>query len=52
MFKQTPIIMISSNTNAINKAKARAAGATDYLEKPFSKAQLLKMIEVYLPPLD
>ena len=49
-FKDIPIVMISSNTNALNKAKAKAAGATDYLEKPFSKAQLLDVLNAHLPP--
>ncbi|MEM8505736.1 MAG: response regulator [Cyanobacteria bacterium P01_D01_bin.1] len=48
--KHTPIVMISSNTNALNKAKAKAVGATDYLEKPFSKSQLTDVMNIYLPP--
>lgn len=48
MFKDIPIIMISGNTSPLNKAKAESAGATDYLEKPFSKEQLLKLLNIYL----
>ena len=48
LFKDVPIIMISSNTSALNKAEAQSAGATGYLEKPFSKAQLMKVLENYL----
>ncbi len=48
MFKKIPIIMISSNTSALNKAKAQSVGATDYLEKPFSKSQLLEVLETHL----
>lgn len=48
MFKHVPIIMISSNASPLNKATAESAGATDYLEKPFSKAQLMKVLETYL----
>ncbi|MEO1182965.1 MAG: response regulator [Cyanobacteria bacterium J06636_28] len=48
MFKDVPIIMISSNASPLNKATAESSGATDYLEKPFSKLQLLKVLETYL----
>lgn len=48
MFKDVPIIMISSNAGPLNKATAESSGATDYLEKPFSKAQLMKVLETYL----
>ncbi|MEM9976174.1 MAG: response regulator [Cyanobacteria bacterium P01_D01_bin.2] len=48
MFKDVPIIMISSNASPLNKATAESSGATDYLEKPFSKVQLLKVLETYL----
>ncbi|MEM7795875.1 MAG: response regulator [Cyanobacteria bacterium P01_C01_bin.118] len=50
MFKDVPIIMISSNSSALNKAKAEVSGAADYLEKPFSKDQLLKLLETHLKP--
>jgi twitching motility two-component system response regulator PilG len=43
-FKQTPIIMMSDNTGFVDRAKARLAGATDCLSKPFSQDDLLKMI--------
>jgi two-component system, chemotaxis family, response regulator PixG len=43
-FKQTPIIMMSDNTGFVDRAKARLAGATDCLAKPFSQDDLLKMI--------
>lgn len=48
MFKDVPIIMISSNTGALNKAKAEVSGASGYLEKPFSKAQLMNLLDTYL----
>lgn len=47
-FKTTPIIMVSSNAGALDKAKARAMGASDYLAKPFSQADLLHLIDMYL----
>ena len=48
MFKDVPIIMISGNVSALDKAKSQVSGAAGYLEKPFSKEQLLGLIESYL----
>lgn len=48
MFKNVPIIMISSNTGALNKAKAEVSGAAGYLEKPFSKSQLMQVLDTHL----
>lgn len=47
-FKTTPIIMVSGNTGVLDKTKAKAMGATDYLPKPFSKETLLDLISHYL----
>ncbi|ESA36486.1 response regulator receiver protein [Leptolyngbya sp. Heron Island J] len=48
MFKDVPIIMISSNTGALNKAKSQVSGAAGYLEKPFSKSQLMDLLDTHL----
>jgi two-component system, chemotaxis family, response regulator PixG len=48
LFKETPIIMVTGNTGLIDRAKARVAGATDYLTKPFTQAELVKMVFRYL----
>ncbi len=48
LFKTTPIIMITSNPNIIDKA-VKGSGATDYLIKPFDAAKLLHIIQRYLP---
>jgi len=48
VFKEVPIIMVSGNTGALDKAKAESSGATDYLTKPFSKADLLAVVETHL----
>ena len=47
-FKNLPIIIVSSNTSVLEKAKAESSGATDYLQKPFSKAELLTIVKSYL----
>lgn len=47
-FKSVPIIMVTGNTGLIDRAKARLVGATDYMTKPFTQAELLKMVFQYL----
>lgn len=48
VFKKVPIIMVSSNTSVLDKAKSESSGATDYLTKPFTKADLLAIVEEHL----
>jgi chemotaxis family two-component system response regulator PixG len=48
LFKTTPIIMVTGNRGLIDRAKARVAGASDYLTKPFTQSDLLKMVFRYL----
>ena len=45
----TPIIAITSFALSGDEAKAKAAGATAYLAKPYSPFDLLKLIRQYLP---
>ena len=45
---QTPIIMVTGNTGLIDKARAKLAGATDYFTKPFTRQELMLLIEKYL----
>lgn len=47
-FKTLPIIMVSGNTSMLDKVKAESSGATDYLTKPFSKVDLIAIIETHL----
>ncbi|WP_404790357.1 response regulator [Altericista sp. CCNU0014] len=48
MFKKIPIIMVTGNTGLIDRARAKMAGTTDYMTKPFTQEQLLKMVFRYL----
>jgi len=50
-FKSTPIIMVTANEGLINRAKARLAGASDYLNKPFTQAGLLAVVTHHLSQL-
>ncbi|WOD37652.1 response regulator [Nodosilinea sp. E11] len=47
-FKSTPIIMVTSNTGLIDRAKAKLVRASGYLTKPFNQSDLLKFIFKYL----
>lgn len=47
-FKVTPIIMVTGNTGFIDRAKAKLAGASGYLTKPFTQSDLLKMVFKHL----
>ncbi len=43
-FKDTPVIMITGRTGLIDKAKAKLVKASGYLSKPFTQADLLKIV--------
>jgi two-component system, chemotaxis family, response regulator PixG len=47
-FRNIPIVMVTGNKGLINRARASIAGATDYLTKPFTQADLLKMVMRHL----
>ncbi|WP_187647812.1 response regulator transcription factor [Nitrosophilus labii] len=44
----TPVMMLSSKNEALDKAKALNLGADDYLEKPFSNIELLARVKAIL----
>ena len=46
---KTPIIAITSFALSGDDQKAKEAGATSYLAKPYSPFDLLKLIRMYLP---
>ncbi|MGK7876646.1 MAG: response regulator [Xenococcaceae cyanobacterium] len=47
-FKTTPIVMVTGNKGIIDRAKAKLVGSTDYLTKPFTQSELLKIVFRYL----
>ncbi|MNG05212.1 Alkaline phosphatase synthesis transcriptional regulatory protein PhoP [compost metagenome] len=49
LFKNTPIIMLSSKDGVFDKARGHSAGASDYLTKPFTKEEILAAIRKYYP---
>ncbi len=48
MFKDTPVIMLSSKDGLFDRARGRIVGAERYLTKPFTKDELLSAIAPYL----
>lgn len=47
--RETPIIAVTSFALGGDEQKAREAGCTDYLAKPYSPRELLGLIRKYLP---
>jgi twitching motility two-component system response regulator PilG len=48
-FHHTPIIMLTGKDGFIDRVRAKMVGATDYLAKPFGEAELVMLLEQYLP---
>ena len=44
MFKETPVIMLSSKDGLFDRARGRIVGSEQYLTKPFTKDELLGAI--------
>lgn len=44
VFKETPVIMLSSKDGLFDRARGRIVGADQYLTKPFTKDELLGAI--------
>jgi twitching motility two-component system response regulator PilG len=48
MFKNTPVILLSSKDSIFDKARGRLVGSEQYLTKPFSKEDLLGAIKQHV----
>ena len=48
MFKETPVIMLSSKDGLFDRARGRIVGSEQYLTKPFTKDELLSAITKYV----
>jgi len=48
-FKNTPVIMLSSKDGLFDRARGRIVGSDQYLTKPFTKEELLSVVNEYLP---
>jgi twitching motility two-component system response regulator PilG len=47
VFKQTPVIMLSSKDGLFDRARGRVVGSDHYITKPFTREELLNAIEQY-----
>jgi twitching motility two-component system response regulator PilG len=47
-FRDTPIIMLSSKDSLFDRARGRVAGSDEHINKPFTKAELLRAIERFV----
>ncbi len=47
-FKSTPIIFLTAKGQSSDREEAMAAGATEFLEKPFSPNKILEIAKMYL----
>ncbi|NJR60176.1 MAG: response regulator [Cyanobacteria bacterium CRU_2_1] len=43
-FRNMPVVMITSHAGLIDRARAKLAGATGYLVKPFTQSDLVKLV--------
>ena len=47
IFRQTPVIMLSSKDGLFDRARGRVVGSDYYLTKPFTREELLNTIEQF-----
>ena len=48
-FADTPVVMLSSKDGVFDRARGRMVGCQDYLTKPFTKDQLLTVVQQLAP---
>ncbi len=48
-FASVPVVMLSSRDGIFDKARGHVVGAEHYLTKPFTKEQLLEVVQTYRP---
>ena len=48
IFKQTPVVMLSSKDSIFDRARGRIVGSEQYLTKPFTKDDLLGAIREHV----
>ena len=47
-FKDTPIVMVTGHTGIFDRARAKLGGASGYLTKPFTQAELIELLAKHL----
>ena len=46
-YRDIPIVMLSSKDGLFDQARGQLAGANEYMTKPFSREDLLKVVDSY-----
>lgn len=47
VFRHTPVVMLSSKDGLFDRARGRVVGSDNYMTKPFTRDDLLKVIKLY-----
>ena len=47
VFRHTPVVMLSSKDGLFDRARGRVVGADNYITKPFTRDELMAVIEQY-----
>ena len=47
IFRHTPVVMLSSKDGLFDRARGRVVGSDNYITKPFTREELLTVIEQY-----
>lgn len=50
VFRETPVVMLSSKDGIFDKARGKLAGSEQFVTKPFTKEELLQAIQRYVRP--
>lgn len=49
-YRQIPVVMLTSRDGLFDRARGRLAGCDDYLTKPFTRDELIAVVEAHLKP--
>ena len=52
VFRHTPVIMLSSKDGLFDRARGRVVGSDNYITKPFTREELLTVIEQHVDNTD
>jgi twitching motility two-component system response regulator PilG len=52
VFRHTPVIMLSSKDGLFDRARGRVVGSDNYITKPFTREELLTVIEQHIDSTD
>jgi len=47
VYRHTPVVMLSSKDSLFDRARGRIVGSDNYMTKPFTRDELLKVINLY-----